>query len=40
MEPRTCIDCGCDLEEDEPGDYCEDCLYADEEADEDDFEED
>jgi hypothetical protein len=37
-DPRTCIECGCDLEEDE-GDYCEDCLYADDEADEDDFEE-
>lgn len=37
--PRTCIDCGCDLEDDEET-YCEDCLYVDDEADKDDDEED
>ena len=37
MKP-VCLDCGCDLEDGEES-YCEDCLYADDEADEEDEDE-
>jgi len=37
MEPGKCLDCGCDLADDEE-DYCEDCLYKEE--DDEDFSED
>lgn len=37
-DPRLCGDCGCELEEDQEH-YCDDCLDADDWADEDEEEE-
>jgi NMD protein affecting ribosome stability and mRNA decay len=37
-DPKTCADCGCELD-DEEDTYCEDCLYADDEEDSEDEEE-
>jgi hypothetical protein len=38
IEPNKCEECGCDLEEDEFG-LCEDCIDADDWADEDEEDE-
>ena len=36
MEKFKCVECGVELDEDE--DFCQDCLYADDEEDEEDEE--
>lgn len=36
--PKICEDCGCELQEDEDT-FCEDCLYTDEEFDDEDDDE-